>query len=75
MQFAQRHAISDVCILCTDIERSIQFLPGAMRDDIADVAREFVAAGATHLIFSCPTPYRAAGVRRVWDEIVTPVRG
>jgi F420-dependent oxidoreductase-like protein len=58
-----------------EVERSIQFLPDAMRDDIADVAREFVAAGATHLIFSCPTPYRAAGVRRVWDEMVAPLRG
>ena len=25
MEFAQRHAISDVCVLCTDIERSIGF--------------------------------------------------
>ncbi len=25
MDFAQRHAISDVCILCADIERSIRF--------------------------------------------------
>ena len=25
MDFAQKHAISDVCILCADIERSIRF--------------------------------------------------
>ena len=25
MEFAQRHAISDVCILCADVERSIHF--------------------------------------------------
>ena len=25
MEFAQRHAISDVCILCEDVERSIRF--------------------------------------------------
>ena len=56
------------------IERSIQFLPDAMQGDIAALARDFIAAGATHLIFSCPTPYRAAGARRVWDEIVEPLR-
>src|SRR5882724_174479 len=25
MEFAQRHAISDVCVLCEDVERSIRF--------------------------------------------------
>ena len=57
------------------IERSIQFLPDAMQGDTAALARDFIAAGATHLIFSCPTPYRAAGARQVWNEIVTPLRG
>lgn len=56
------------------IERSIQFLPDAMQGDIAALARDFIGAGATHLIFSCPTPYRAASARRVWNEIVAPLR-
>jgi len=57
-----------------EIERSIQFLPDAMQGDVVALARDFVAAGATHLIFSCPTPYSAAGARCVWDEIVKPLR-
>jgi F420-dependent oxidoreductase-like protein len=59
------------------VERSIQFLPGAMSSDAAEVtarARAFVHAGATHLIFSCPVPYSAAGVRWVWEEIVSRLR-
>jgi len=56
------------------IERSIQFLPDAMQGDTAALARDFIAAGATHLIFSCPTPYRAAGARQVWHEIVAPLQ-
>lgn len=54
-----------------DIERSIQFLPDAMEGDIVGRAREFIDAGATHLIFSCPTPYGAAGVRRIWSDVVS----
>jgi len=57
-----------------EIERSIQFLPDAMRGDVAALARDFIGAGATHLIFSAPVPYSAAGVRWVWDEIVARVR-
>jgi alkanesulfonate monooxygenase SsuD/methylene tetrahydromethanopterin reductase-like flavin-dependent oxidoreductase (luciferase family) len=57
-----------------EIERSIQFLPEAMGDDIVARARDFLAAGATHLIFSCPIPYTAAGVRKIWDDVVTPLR-
>ena len=60
------------------VERSIQFLPEAMVGDAAalvTLAREFVAAGATHLIWSCPEPYSAAAVRRLWDAVVAPLRG
>ena len=57
-----------------EIERSIQFLPDAMRGDVAALARDFIGAGATHLIFSVPVPYSAAGVRWVWDEIVARIR-
>jgi F420-dependent oxidoreductase-like protein len=59
------------------IERSIQFLPDAMAADPAVLvvrAREFVAAGATHLIWSCPTPYGAVGARWLWEHVVTPLR-
>lgn len=57
-----------------EIERSIQFLPDAMQGDVAALARDFIGAGATHLIFSCPTPYGAAGARWVWDEVVARIR-
>jgi F420-dependent oxidoreductase-like protein len=56
------------------IERSIQFLPEAMQGDIVAHARAFVAAGATHLIFTCPTPYSAEGARWLWREVVAPLR-
>jgi F420-dependent oxidoreductase-like protein len=60
------------------VARSIQFLPEAMDRDpalLAARAREFVAAGATHLIFTCPMPYTAAGVKWLWQEVVPRVRG
>jgi F420-dependent oxidoreductase-like protein len=57
-----------------EIERSIQFLPDAMQGDVLALARDFIGAGATHLIFSVPVPYSAAGVRWVWDEIVARIR-
>jgi F420-dependent oxidoreductase-like protein len=57
-----------------DVERSIQFLPDAMAGDIVTRAREFIAAGATHLIWSCPTPFTAASVRGLWEEVVVPLR-
>jgi F420-dependent oxidoreductase-like protein len=60
------------------VERSIQFGPDALGGGAAALvalSREFVAAGATHLIYTCPTPYSAAGARRLWHEVVTPLRG
>jgi F420-dependent oxidoreductase-like protein len=57
-----------------EIERSIQFLPDAMKGDMVARAREFIAAGATHLIFSVPVTYSAGGVRQLWNEVVTPLR-
>jgi F420-dependent oxidoreductase-like protein len=59
------------------VARSIQFLPEAMDGDAATLAaraREFVGAGATHLIFSCPMPYTAAGARWLWREVIPRVR-
>jgi F420-dependent oxidoreductase-like protein len=58
----------------TEVERSIQFLPDAMKGDMVARAREFIAAGATHLIFSATVPYSAAGVRQLWNGVVTPLR-
>ena len=58
----------------TGIERSIQFLPNAMQGGTVAHARDFIEAGATHLIFSAPVPYTAAGVRSVWNDVVTPLR-
>jgi hypothetical protein len=45
-----------------------------MAGDMVATAREFITAGATHLIFSCPTPYSATGVRRIWAEVVQRLR-
>jgi F420-dependent oxidoreductase-like protein len=58
----------------SEIERSIQFLPNAMSGDIVDRARAFIAAGATHLIFSVPGVYSAAGARAIWNDVVMPLR-
>jgi F420-dependent oxidoreductase-like protein len=81
-EFGRRSALIDA--YCREvgrdpggIERSIQFLPGVMSRDAAEMtarARAFVLAGATHLVFSCPNPYSAAGVRWVWEEIVSRLR-
>jgi F420-dependent oxidoreductase-like protein len=60
------------------VERSIQFGPDWVKDGsnaLVALSREFVAAGATHLIYTCPLPYSAAGARRVWQEVVAPLRG
>lgn len=57
-----------------EIERSIQFLPDAMEGNVTALARDFIAAGATHLIFSCPTPYAAAGARHIWADVVASLR-
>jgi F420-dependent oxidoreductase-like protein len=57
-----------------EIERSIQFLPQAMDGDIVARAKAFIDAGSTHLIFSCPVPYSAAGARRIWEDVVARLR-
>jgi F420-dependent oxidoreductase-like protein len=60
------------------VERSIQFGADALQNgagELVALSREFVAAGATHLIYTCPIPYSAAGAGRVWNEVVTPLRG
>ena len=57
-----------------EIERSMQFLPDAMQGDVVSRARGFLHAGATHLIFSVPTPYSAAGVQWLWHDVVEALR-
>ena len=50
MQFAERHAISDVCILCSDIERSIRFYVdklGFRPKHRAEGFADFAGAGLT----------------------------
>jgi F420-dependent oxidoreductase-like protein len=81
-EFGRRSALIDA--YCREIgrdpdevERSMQFLPEVMGSDavaLASRALAFAAAGATHLIFSCPIPYNAAGVRWVWEEVVSRLR-
>ena len=47
-----------------EIQRSIQFGADALQDGadaLIKLSREFVEAGATHLIYTCPIPYSAAG--------------
>jgi len=61
-----------------EIQRSIQFGADALQNGaeaLVKLSGEFVEAGATHLIYTCPIPYSAAGARRVWNEVVTPLRG
>src|SRR5262249_56337735 len=60
------------------VERSIQFGADALdngADKLVALSREFVAAGATHLIYTCPIPYSAAGGRRGWGGGVGTPRG
>ncbi|MBN8993935.1 MAG: VOC family protein [Rhizobiales bacterium] len=50
MDFAQRHAISDVCILCSDIETSIRFYVdklGFVPKHRAEGFADFTGAGLT----------------------------
>jgi len=60
-----------------EIARSIQFPSrptGLDARALAEEARGFVAAGATHLVFGCPMPYSAEGARWLWHEVVARVR-
>jgi catechol 2,3-dioxygenase-like lactoylglutathione lyase family enzyme len=50
MRFAQRHPISDVCILCTDLERSIRFYTDKLGFEAkhrAEGFADFTGAGLT----------------------------
>jgi F420-dependent oxidoreductase-like protein len=58
-----------------EIERSVQFRAGPSAAELIDVGRRYVAAGATHLIFTCPRPYGAEHARWLWEEVVLPLKG
>jgi uncharacterized protein len=65
MSFAQRHAISDVCILCTDIERSIRFYVdklGFHLDHRAEGFADFSGAGLTLALWSIDHISRHVGI-------------
>jgi catechol 2,3-dioxygenase-like lactoylglutathione lyase family enzyme len=74
MPFAQRHAISDVCILCADIERSIRFYVdnlGFRPKHRAESFADFSGAGLTlalweidHISRHSPRTRRPQGLRR-----------
>lgn len=57
------------------IARSTQFRAGPSAAELLDLSRQFIDAGATHLIYTCPQPYSAEGARWLWNEVVTPLRG
>jgi F420-dependent oxidoreductase-like protein len=54
------------------LARSAQFGPPAWTDaeSLAEQARAFAKAGATHLIFQSPKPFSGDAARWVWDEVV-----
>src|SRR5262249_31986056 len=57
-----------------EIERSVQVF--ADPNDLADsreTARSYIGAGATHLILNLRAPYPVGIVRRLADEIATPL--
>ena len=50
MEFAQRHAISDVCVLCEDVERSVAFYRDKLGFQLkhrAEGFADFTGAGLT----------------------------
>ena len=55
------------------IERSTQFRAGPTAEELIDLSRQFIAAGATHLIYTCPQPYSAEGARG-FDQVGSAAR-
>jgi F420-dependent oxidoreductase-like protein len=56
------------------IERSTQFRAGPTAQELIDISRQFIEAGCTHLIYTCPQPYSAEGARWLWNEVVEPLK-
>ena len=68
MDFAQRHAISDVCILCRDIERSIRFYVdklGFKPKHRAEGFADFTGAGLTLALWEIDHISRHTGISNV----------
>jgi uncharacterized protein len=53
MEFAQRHAISDVCILVDDVERSIAFYTGRLGFRLLHRAEGFADFAGAGLTLAC----------------------
>jgi alkanesulfonate monooxygenase SsuD/methylene tetrahydromethanopterin reductase-like flavin-dependent oxidoreductase (luciferase family) len=78
-QFQHKNAVLDgYCAAAgrdpASIERSVQ-IPVNPADLAAtrDTVRQFVSAGATHLILNLTAPYPAGIVRRLAEEVVAPL--
>ncbi len=56
------------------IERSVQFRAGPPAAELVDIGRRYVAAGATHLVYTCPQPYSAEHARWLWEEVILPLK-
>jgi thymidine phosphorylase len=68
MEFAQRHAISDVCVLCGDIERSIRFYHdklGFRLEHRAEGFADFAGAGLTLALWEIDHISRHTGIANV----------
>ena len=52
----------------------MQFRAGPSAAELIDIGRQYIEAGATHLVYTCPQPYTAEGARWLWNEVVTPLR-
>lgn len=66
MEFAQRHAISDVCILVEDVERSIRFYADRLGFKLkhrAEGFADFSGAGLTLALWEIDHISRHTGVR------------
>ena len=68
MEFAQKHAISDVCILCTDVERSIRFYSEKLGFRLlhrAEGFADFSGAGLTLALWEIDHISRNTGISNV----------
>jgi uncharacterized protein len=68
LQFAQRHAISDVCVLCRDIGRSIRFYTEKLGFELrhrADGFADFTGAGLTLALWEIDHISRHTGLANI----------
>src|SRR5271163_2387919 len=65
MDFAQRHAISDVCILCADVEQSVKFYSDKLGFKLkhrAEGFADFSGAGLTLAVWEIDHISRNTGI-------------